>query len=98
MRITRPEARLHNLFHAVNGDSNSFITLRVSMSTPRQKIALNISTQPPIAEDYSGKPGQDIYGELVFVAFTHVFDERLTQHVIAFMDVVREREYAVDWL
>jgi len=36
------------------------------MSTPRQKIALNISTQGPAAEDYSGKPGQDIYGELVF--------------------------------
>ena len=36
------------------------------MSTPRQKIALNISTQGPEAEDYSGKPGQEIYGELVF--------------------------------
>jgi glutamine synthetase len=36
------------------------------MSTPRQKIALNISTQGPEAEDYSGQPGQEIYGELVF--------------------------------
>jgi glutamine synthetase len=36
------------------------------MSTPRQKIALNISTSAVLSQDYVGKPGQEIYGELVF--------------------------------
>jgi glutamine synthetase len=36
------------------------------MSTARQKIALNISSHPAATEDYSGQPGQAIYGELVF--------------------------------
>jgi glutamine synthetase len=36
------------------------------MTTARQKIALNISSHPASAEDYTGKPGQEIFGELVF--------------------------------
>ncbi|MES2201720.1 MAG: glutamine synthetase III [candidate division FCPU426 bacterium] len=36
------------------------------MSTPRQKIALNIATHPQSAENFKEEPGQQIYGELVF--------------------------------
>src|ERR1700722_9379441 len=36
------------------------------MPTARQKIALDISSHPSSVEDYAGKPGHEIYGELVF--------------------------------
>jgi glutamine synthetase len=36
------------------------------MPTARQKIALDISSHPSSVEDYVGKPGHEIYGELVF--------------------------------
>ncbi|HTB22926.1 MAG TPA: glutamine synthetase III [bacterium] len=36
------------------------------MPTPRQKIALDISTYPSSVEDYAGKPGHEIYGTAVF--------------------------------
>jgi glutamine synthetase len=36
------------------------------MPTARQRTAITISTHPSSVEDYVGKPGHEIYGELVF--------------------------------
>ncbi len=36
------------------------------MSTPRKHISLNIGNEVPPMEDYKAKPGQEIYGSLVF--------------------------------